>query len=281
MNWSSVKNIMIFILVGVNLLTGCIFLLREYERQQTEITAEAEAYAALCRLVPIVPSDIFDGEHPLLYTLEARRDREAEARALFFLIGEGTATELGGGIVSYEGRQGYATALNNGSFEVFLADGIPLEGGEEAVGALLRKAGFPETTVPAVSSRSEAATYYTATQLQDGHPLFGCDLTVRVESGDVTYLGGTAYFGAPTAVTAPAEKSLSTILLNFAGELIDEGTPCRQIFSAVPGFIASQIAPGVVRLEPTWEIDANSKPYYVDAYTGKIAIFSTGVFRSF
>ncbi len=256
MKISRLKNIIIAMLLAADLVLAAVLGARAFETWRLEEDAAARASEALAALGAEVGRDMLGDEPPPLYIVEIERDLTAERALAETFVGAGALVRDGSGSYRIEGERGTARLHGAGRFEAEIT--APAACPDASTFIELAGLGGIET----VTGED------TVTQLVRGAPVFGGELALDIENGELRGVSGIVLLGDDYIIDGTPSKSLDAALLSLAEELHDAGTPAGKILSAELGYAASLAAPGYMQMAPTWRIETESAgTWYVDAFT--------------
>ena len=192
------------------------------------------------------------------------------AVASAFLGASAEAEDLGGGLYSYRAESGSVNIRIGGEF-LFLPTDDAMWRTDDAQAhsaALLGAAGIDFRHVRTQLSGENVEVEYL--QLQDGHPLFSCQIVFFYENGMLIQASGTILAVEELTEEDSRLLNLPTVLMGFLDEVLRSGDVCSAILSVEPGYRLSQSFSNTIRLLPVWYISTNTADYYVDGVTGEL-----------
>ncbi len=276
MQWTRVKNILILLMLVVNALLLAVFLLRQAGENSVRKNSAEDLVTVLKEQgVTILPDSIPDDTRPL-FTMEAARDEAFERAVALHLLKDATAEDQGGNIISYTGQNGTAVFRGGGNLELSLTQPFSTDAAgdaQQAAQQLLGRMGFNLSGAQVTCVQTEAGHTLEIRQSFDGLPAFNCRLTVLLnEENAMTSLSGRWTAGAPAQADTQASKTAAYALLKFVDTMRRAGTPVSSISVMEAGYVATNAAPGLIRLLPVWHIVASGADHYINALTGALEI---------
>ncbi len=243
-------------LLTADLVLAAVLGVRAFETWRLDEDAATRASEALASLGAEVTRDMLRDEPAPLYMVEIERDLTAERTLAETFVGSGALMRDGSGSYRIEGERGTARLYGAGRFEAEISASIACPDAD----TFLELAGLGEAEM--VTGES------SVTQLVRGAPVFGGELVLDIENGELRGVNGIVLLGDDYIIDGTPSKSLDAALLSLAEELHDAGTPAGEVTSAELGYEASLAAPGYMQLHPTWRIETEKAgTWYVDAFT--------------
>ena len=264
METSRLKNIIILILALTNLcLLGLLtmrfttgYAARDEARQQMVQLFAAEGVSLDGDLIPST-------DPPAGLTLT--RDPEEEQKLAEFLLGEAvSASDGGGGVSTYQNRNGSAVFRSDGTFDVVMEHSS--ETADALCRAFCRAFHYEGLTFTLEGTDGSAA----AVQSFDGAPVVNCSVTFSISGGSVVSVSGTHLplegqaSGSGNALSALAalNEVLSTIRSGAVVTAVTDLYLCYELQSTT----ATPMA-----LVPAWCVVTDTAYYYVNCFTGEVS----------
>nr|WP_317325055.1 hypothetical protein [uncultured Flavonifractor sp.] len=269
MEWSKLKNVMLLMLVGVNIILLMLVGAQERraDRYQEETRQAAQAVleqSGISFLVEEFPEDL------ALPVLTVTRDRDSEAAVAEALLGEATLQNESEVRPRYTGPGGTAEFSMNGTFTATLLPGRWTRTGGQDLEAACRPCldaiGFTGTLTGMESSGTATAVTYC--QLWEGMPLFSSSLTLYWEGDELVRIEGQRLSGTADSAAEKDLLSTPTLLVRFLEGINQGGYVCSRIDSMTSGYLTKGTA-RQVQLTPVWRFVTDTGTYYVDALTGE------------
>lgn len=272
MEWSKIKNIILLILVGLNLILLVMVGQRQWESKRYREEARTGALEVL-RQEGIAMERSALPEESDLWPMRAERDRTEEA-ALAEALLTGAVKTGDRGRDTYEGEKGEAWFRLDGSFGFDFEPGAyPLGDQETAAehGAkLLTDAGYA-CEVLGVEER-ENAVHITLRQTWEGAPLFSCGAVLVYENGSLSAIeSGMRLVGTPVVTARTERLNVAAVLLHFLSGVREGGWLPSVLYSMTVGYEVTPETSGGASLEPVWEIVSDAGVFYVDGIRGSLS----------
>lgn len=273
MEWRSLKNLIILILLVVNGFLLVLVASRKeesvrYERsalkqtvqvlEQSGIQADPDAAAPADGLVPMA----------------VERDLDRELRMAQALLGPGEVRgeNQGGGLYLYQGGNGELSVRAGGELSAKMADNpnqfITEDLERHASGLLKRMGADVERT--GVTEEDEW-TRVRFRQVWNGVPVFSCEVEVVYYHNLLYSVQGTLLSAKEGTAEQGRIMALPTALMRFSEEIAAAGDVCTAIRSMEPGYRGTaQSLSGGVRLSPVWLVTTDTAKYYLDCAAGSL-----------
>lgn len=274
MEWSKIKNIIIFILLLVNgflllLVGGQQSRVRHYERSALTRAAQVLEQNGIS-----VSNEALDqAAAAALPSMTSSRDLDSETRIAQALLGEDAVrSDQGSGLFVHSSERGTAIFRASGDVNVTLSDGVSTgDDPAEHARSLLKSIGL-EGELIRQSPQVNGVTTLTFRQLLDGVPLYSCLLTFEYSSTQLRSISGTLFTSASlvSEEEAASPLSVSTALIRFLEGIRDSRDVCSAITGLRPGYQSSQSFGSTVYLTPVWLVSTNITDYYLDGVTGEL-----------
>ena len=270
MEWSTIKNIILLMLLAVNLFL--LVLVADWERKSAVYQEEARTGAVEIlekANIHMDPENL--PPESSLHTMMVDRDRTMEDAMAQTLLGQ-TAKSGELGPVTYTGDLGEGQFLSDGKFSfTFSGEGLaageasPEEHGQQ----LLEQAGY-QCRVVGLREQDDGTTVVTVQQLWDDIPVFNSTADLTYEDGSLRSIRGQRLMGTPEPEAGTEPLDVATILLRFLSGVQDGGYVCSEIVSMTAGYEVTLSSTGSATLEPVWLITTNTVPFYVDGTEGTV-----------
>ena len=270
MEWSKLKNIILLMLVGVNVILLLLVGSQEsrdhrYQEDTLEAAQAVLEKGGITFGLDKVPEDLS------LPILTVSRDRDSEADVASALLGEVTLQGESEVRPRYAGDGGMAEFSMNGSFSISLNPGTwTRESGqndEKASQTCLEAMGFTGTLDSVSRSGSESVLTYC--QSWEGSPLFSCSITLVWQGDDLVRVEGQRLAGTVQSSSASTLLSTPTILVRFLAGINEGGYVCSRIDDMTGGYLASNNTTRQVQLTPVWRFVTDTGTYFVNGVTGE------------
>lgn len=271
MEWPKLKNIIILILLLANLFMVSLVLVQKRDSARYQTAALDNAVSVLESSGIRVDRQQIPKEMEL-DVLTAARDMDSEAELASALLGECTASGLGGGRYAYEGAAGAAEFRSNGNFSVTFSGNARTArktgGEEEHAAALLKQAGL--TAEQTGREQSGDGVTLTFCQTWKGVPVYSCAITAEYENGALRALSGLRLMGTPQTAGGADLISVPTALMRVLNGIGDLGDVCSEITAMEAGYEMTAAA-DELRLTPVWHVVTDTGVYSLNALTGALA----------
>ena len=260
------KNIIILILTLVNLfLLGSLAQRRSaenatYQNTVQQITALFAAEGITLN-VDSIPSELPPASRTLNRSIEL--DRKAAA----YLLGdEVTQIDQGGGIFTYDGKNGGALFRANGNFDA--AGTLTAKNADSFCRSFCREFGYSDPLYQLDEYGNGTAV---ATRLWNRLPIFNCTVTFTLVEDVVVSVSGTLLPDLSTEVE-PSVPPLSALaaLTAFQQTRKETGAVVTSISDIYLCYELQSPIAAPLSLTPAWCIDTNTAKYYVNAITGSV-----------
>lgn len=272
MEWSKLKNIIILILFLVNLFLLAMAGVQQRDSAQYQEQALADAVTVLERN-GILLADENIPEQMEIKSMTVQRDRDTELMLAESLLGECTASDLGGGRFSYVSAVGSAEFRSNGNFSIVFSEAIPIaEGaGGEAEHALeiADKIGL-SGVIASQKALDDGGINVVLYQTWNEVPVYSCKITLQYKDGCLGSISGQRLMGEPLPDNSGETLiSLPTALIRLLNGINDMGDICSEIIEMTPGYQMTNPTEGT-RMNPVWYITTDTGVYQLNAVTGKL-----------
>lgn len=259
------KNIAILILLLLNASLLLMMGKQRWESRRMEANTVKEL-TALYASSQLTLDSRLDLRQPSLSPLTLSRRTEAERGIAMYLLGSGTvSSSQGGGIYSYESERGLIQFRSGGSFDgsrlTVAADDIT-----EFSQRFCDQFGYRDMVVD-VHGRSGNVT---AVQAVAGVPVYGCTVSMYFENGVLTSVTGSHISLEDAAVEGSGRMDCVTALVRFLDHRNAEGIVCSEV-TEIECVYDLQTTASTVRLLPSWRIETDTYPYFVDCATGEVS----------
>ena len=268
MAWSKVKNIILVILLGVNLILLGMVGWREYQSAQYDSQTLEAAVRLLETNGIAVDMPIPDARYLPILRLEGgaltTQERQDQAAGLVGTL-QRIEDNAGDARVTYWGALGQAQLDADGAFSIsFSGQARPQEDDPDAQArSLLEQLGL--AVLPAGAEEQEDLLFLSYWQSWEGVPVFTCTSVVTFEEGSLSAVSGQRLLGGASPLTTEDPLTIPTILVRFLAGMRQNGCTCSAITGMTQGY-SSTISSG--RLTPVWAIETDTGEYYVNAVTG-------------
>jgi len=265
LEWSKVKTILIFVLLGVNLFMLCSLI----NTLQGERAIRKEALETAVRVVNGDGLDVRYESVPAdakgIAAYEIPRDEAAEAEIASKLIGEYTLASPGADTTVYHGQNGEATFRSSGNFEIKITGdfSVPQSKDEatEAARKLINSTGIKAMRDSCTFEDGEYVVHFK--QGLQKNEIVNSDIEVCFFEDSVTLTGIWA-FGSPLS-TGEMPRDSAELLLEFKNVLKEQNLLPKKILSVEAGYVAGAATGGRLKLQPVWAIECEGVGlYYFD-----------------
>lgn len=276
MEWSKIKNIILIILAGTNLLLLGFVLRQDMQLWSAQNQARQDAVAFLEKNGVSVQEDLIDGITQL-GAQQVERDRESEPQlAQALLGGQVDESNLGGEVYRYYNQKGYIQFHGDGTFQGEFVDGaFPLKSqspGEHAL-EVMQKLNFQGEMLQVTGEEDGAAEVKVVLrQIWNDCPLFDRQVTLVYRGGNlVSMTGGRRLTGPPQVDERRQPMEAPTCLIRFYHGLTAMGDVCSRIDSITQGYVGGSYTLGTTSLVPVWQIVTDTGTYLLDTLTGEVS----------
>ena len=270
MEWSKIKNIILLILLLLNGFLLVIVMGQDQQRRSSREQALSQVLQTLeANGVTVSRSGLPQGSalYPLQIDRESMQTSQEQAEAL---LGDCEQREERGGVrMTYTSPAGRLESFSNGRLQAELEAGaVPLNRTVTLVHALsvLERLGVDAVLL----SQEDGAQEQTLTfrQTLDGVPVFGCELALTYEGGDLRRIEGRRFFGE-TVRSGPSEMlNVPTVLIRFLRQRNETGRMSSEIRSLTAGYQYSGGRP--YSLVPVWCVETDTGTSILDGATGAL-----------
>lgn len=271
MEWRSLKNIIILILLLVNAFLLVLVGARRGEARRYD-------QEALERTVEVLEQNGMEvergrlGDADGLVPLSLERDLAREGQLARALLGGGVeADDWGGGLYRYRGDLGEVSLRAGGGFFAELAEDPHWQADrpEGHAASLLKKMGVDAQQI-GMEARGEG-TAVRFRQCWDGVPVFSCEVEFFYEGGLLRTIQGSLLIVGQAVQETGETLALPTALLRFLDGTAQAGDVCSAVHSMEAGYrAAAQPLSSGIRLTAAWLVSSDTADYYLDAATGAL-----------
>ena len=263
MAWSKVKNIILVMLLGVNLILLGMVGWREYQSARYDAQT-LEAAVELLRSNGIsvdiqlpqaryLPTLRLDGSTP--------QDERDLRDGLAALLGEDQWTQGS----TLTGERGRAELGGDGSFSLAFTPGAWSAADDPGGQAEQVLAQLGITAAAAGVQTQGSLQFFTYWQSWDGVPVFSCPCTLTFEEGSLRAVSGRRLAGEAASLSTEEALSIPTVLVRFLAGMQQNGYVCSAVTGMTLGYSTASSAG---RLMPVWAIETDTGICYVNAVTG-------------
>ena len=267
MDSSKLKNIILIVLLAVN----CVFagLLIDFRRDAA--VAETRLKQELTEVfanngITLSENVNVSVDVPEEYILA--RNTESELDAVESLLGHAYVYDQGGNVLYYSCRKGEARFRGTGEVDiVFSGESWDINGDvEETAREAVKKLGAD----PIV--RSVTTGDLTTVELGwrfCGDEVFNSVMELSFSQECLLMAVGMLAFDDVLGTTGTEAMSCSTALINFLGNIQENGYECKNIYSIEAGYLISVPVSGEATLTPAWKIETDTGNYCINAVSGR------------
>lgn len=277
MDKSKVKNFILFVLALVNIFLLFIVISSAKEERDARAYREESLEKVLSDNGITLNPDIElpDTVPPLL---SLKRDMDDELDSFRSLIGDCSASGLGGNVYFYDGVDGKAQSRGTGEFEIMLNSGVITKGKDPVAAAksALKKLGIECSDIdPEIVVDGESTTV-TLCCSWEGVVIYSARIDFYFTSDNLLLISGTRPLDTKNTVSSSENYPDSlTVLMGFLESIRQSGYVCSEINDLRIEYFMYSAVSGYCTLKPVWCIQTNSGPYYIDAETGKTESISS------
>ncbi len=269
MEWSKIKNIMLFMLVITNLLLLVFVVVPSAQQRKLEDDGLQSAIALLAQRGITVDAQIIPDEIDIR-TQTVTPDRSLETDLAENLLGlDAVMQDLGGEVYHYSNGSGVIRFHSGGEFTAQfestlfpLGDATSESHGQEIVSLLQLDASL--TAI----SRSDDSLSLIYTQLWDDVPLLDYGFTLHYQENSLIQISSAKRLAGTALVTDTTDLPVSTALMQFLTGIHQLGDICRTITSISSAYGSTTSLSGTVQLNPLWCIETDTGAYQLDLVTG-------------
>lgn len=269
MKQTNIKNILIWALVFVNLFFLTFYVIGLYR----DIASKTQSLRDLSALlgkngITVDVKNIRDGGVMPEYTIS--RDQESEHRLAEALLGHTSKTDQGGNIHVYTGESGEAVFRSGGEFNITLAPGAMMSGGDalKAAKDLLRDLKIETYSVTIVGEAGNETV--SAVCAVDRRPVFDCRFVLVFKEGSLVSVSGKMASAVRQTEKETDMSSPATALMIFLNSVKSQAITSTRIMSVSTGYALVETAvPGAGYLQPVWRIDTDAGVYTINTVTRK------------
>jgi regulatory protein YycI of two-component signal transduction system YycFG len=268
---SIIKNCIIIILALVNVFLLYIVLHNTGEERLAEVNRK-QALATVLSENGITLNEDISLPDKVASQVSLSRDSGQEQSKISALLGNCVVTDQGGNIYHYEGTNGSAQLQGSGEFIISLNYGDITSGRDPstAAKAAMKKLGLAYSGAePDVKTEGDT-TIVTLNCSYKNTPVYNAQIEFDFYGESLRIISGKRLLDEETQVSSAATYLDSvTVLMKFLESVRQTGDVCSEISDLEIGYYISPSSSGDCTLKPVWRIQTNSRPYYIDAQTGK------------
>ena len=274
MAWSKLKNIIILMLLGVNLMLAGLALFYWQREAVSQKTAMENAVAILEEQGVSLETKL---EEMSLPVMAVQRDQAREDVLAAALLGEADKEDRGAGVYRYTSDRGMIQFHSNGEFSAaFPAGAFLLEGQapEEHALDMLELLDF-QGQVLSVREK-EGITTVVVCQQFNGTPLLSCQAVLEYEGGCLIAIAqGRRLNGTPYPdMEAERPISAASALIRFVNGVRELGDVSKTITRVEESYLLSSTLTGPARMTPVWYITTDTGSYQLNGLTGDLTLSS-------
>lgn len=258
---------MILILVLVNVFLLASLASRQQAQRASRRQTEEQLVALFAADGMTLEPDAISGETPpASRTLERDTALEQQAAA-FFLGGDVTAADQGGGIYAYTSSAGTILFRSNGSFDADLSEDCPLGTGD--ITSFCRKFSYSD---PVFQVDEDGSGTATAIQQHGDLPVFNCPVTFTFQAGQLTRISGTLLPETGMASSSELEPlSAAAALTAFQKMRRESGAVVSAVTELYTCYELQSSTAVSMSLVPAWCVVTDTAKYYVNCITGVVS----------
>jgi len=270
MEVSKIKNLMICILVFVNLFLAGLLTADRMETERTRQTVNESIQDILSSRGIVMAENVLpDNSSVSGYMVSRDFDREREM--VTAVLGRVRVEDMGGNILFYAGENGQAKFWGTGYFEILFQKLIfPVEQDNVATAqSILEQMGMEGTF-----DRNESVktgNYYTTVVMNvayQGCKVINCKVEFTFAADFPLLVEGTRILDEQQVDNAVNVLDAPTLLTRFLDVMDHSGYVCSEIRDIRPALQLVFDDTGR-RLVPVWEIETNTKTFYLNVSTGE------------
>ena len=273
MEWSKIKNIILLILLGLNLILLIIVGDQQYQSDQVARNTRFQVLQTLSENGVSVSEEILP-ENTALPVLQVEGDATLTLNAQA-LLGPCTQNESSDARVVYTSTRGTAELYSSGRFLLQANAGVyTAQSGQEAQAGQEALALMGLTVRILEQSEENGLVSVTYCQLWEGVPIFDALCAAVFEDGELLSLSGQRVSGTASTLEVWELTDVPTTLIRFLNWKNQE----RLVFSSITAMEAGyQSSSGrTALLTPVWCITTETGRYTVDP-NGNVEALSLGV----
>lgn len=271
MDRTLIKNVLIIILVLVNVFLLYIVLHNASEERQAAVYRKQALENVLKENGISLKADISLPDKTESQ-VSLKRDEAKEESKISALLGNCVISDQGGNIYHYDGAKGSAQLQGSGEFEILL-NSDDIYAGKDPVSAAktaMRKLGLSSGDVePKVKTDGDSTTVTLYCSYKDT-TVYNASIDFSFYGNSLRIISGKRLLDSESQVSSDGTYLDSvTVLMKFLESVRKTGDVCSEIDDLQIGYYLSSSVSGDCTLKPIWRIQTNSRPYYIDAQTGK------------
>lgn len=271
MDRSKIKNYIIILLALVNIFLLYIVLNGTSEENKT-VNYRRKALETVLKNNGITLNPDIKLSYNVPSQISLKRDTATEQSHISALIGDCEAQDQGGNIYNYIGKNGTAQFRGKGEFTVELNSGVFPENKDPVSIAktVMKKLAMAYSDITSDPTVSENDTKVTIFCSWNDITVYDAVITFKFNDGSLCEIQGSRLLDTEYQI-APSENYLDgvSVLMRFLDYVRQTGEVCSKIDDLKLGYYRSSSVSGDCTLKPLWCIQTNSRPYYIDAQTGK------------
>lgn len=267
---SKLKNLAILILLLANLAMLCLLVPRQLKQQQ-QTQALHSSVSRLCAEQNVV---LEPGRMPktvTLYPLELADREEAEAAALFSLLGETPEETDTGRLTAPSIRLG---RWDHGALSLKLTEQREVADLRSGAKRALKKMGFELHSIDAPSRLSPGIYSLHAVQSVLDMPVFSQGLTLTYANNALSEISGEFFTGTLTLAADTPCISAAEAVVAFLSARMELGWVGNSVTGLEQGYCYDSTAGTAVRLVPVWKITTDTGSFLVSGLTSEVVPFS-------
>lgn len=270
MEASKIKNFMICILVFVNLFLAGLLASDWIEARHTQQAMNEAINSILSdRGITMAPDILPDNSGVKGYIVSRDIDREREM--VSSILGNVQVEDMGGNIMFYSGENGQAKFWGTGYFEMLLQDlPVPVEQDNVATAqSLLRKMGMAGALDQSASVMSgNSYTLVVMNVVYGDSQVINCKIQFTFAADFPLFIEGTRMLDEQQVDHTVNVLDAPTLLTRFLAVMDSSGYVCSEIRDIRTALQLVFDDTGR-RLIPVWEIETNTKTFYLNVSTGE------------
>lgn len=271
MEWSKIKNIMLFMLVITNLLLLFFVVVPSAQQKKLEDEGIQSAIALLAQRGITVDAQVIPDEIDI-HAQTVTPDRSLETTLAENLLGDDAVIQdLGGDVYHYSNGSSVIRFHSGGEFTAqFESSLFPLgETSSETHGQTIVSLLQLDASLTAVS-RTDDSLSLIYNQLWDGVPLLDYGFTLHYEENSLIQISSAKRLAGDAVVIDTTDLPVSTALMQFLTGIHQLGDICRTITSISSAYSSTTSLSGTVQLNPLWCIETDTGAYQLDLVTGTL-----------
>lgn len=270
MEVSKIKNFIIILLLIVNAFFLAILIKDNLEERRVHASTIKSTVQVYKQTGITLPESIINGANSASWgVVELQRDTAAEKKRVESLIGDASASNLGGNILMYNGLNGQAVFRGTGEFEIlFEGSAVPVESGPvQTAERVMEKLGIDYAKDYTTQSTEGETITVVMTAAWNGLPILDSQVTFTLTENRLILVVGTRTLDIYKTGALAEMPDRITVLIRFLEILKEGGHICTEIKAMEPAYELNSFPSGEAELQPLWRIVTDGGEFYVNGLT--------------